>query len=59
MKEERANNVANMLSGQCLDQLLSEYDGIIRKGELMLGEDFEEVRSAVFEPSLQLPPMVR
>ena len=59
MKEERANNVANMLSAHCLNQLLSEYDEVIRRGQLMLGEEFEEVRSAVFEPSLQLPPMVR
>ena len=59
MKEERGKNVASLCCENILKPRLQEYACLITKGQNLLGQHFEDVQNAVFEPMLQLPPMVR
>lgn len=59
MKEERANKIASLCNEGYLKNILQNYCELTKKGNTMFGDEFYEIQNAVFEPSLQLPPMVR
>ena len=59
LKQERANKIASLGNESYLKNILQNYSDLIQKGKNMFGQDFQEIKNAVFEPMLQLPPMFR